>query len=166
MLHKAFLDGITWNRDHTEFLDKCIGMVEDWANLELECDPYISEYGRHHERCQLAVNLALPSLRVEGDAGLMTRMINYHSRTTIQDLHCINLNDAAIRTYAGRRLFTSWLVFELQREQIKTAQATLQPQAADPTQSPENLMAETADTSASTPSTLAGATRLQPRRRQ
>ena len=43
----------------------------------------------------------------------------------------INLNVAAIRIYAGRRLFTCWLDFGLRLELIKTAQATLQPQPED-----------------------------------
>ena len=79
LLHEAPLDGIEWSKEQTEFLDKCMGMVEEWANLSLQCEPYISEYGKHQERCQFAVNLALPSRSVEGDAGLTTRMINHHS---------------------------------------------------------------------------------------
>ena len=79
-----------------EFLDKCLRMFEEWTNLSLQCEPYISEYGKHQERCKFAVNLALPSRRMEGDAGLMTRMINHHSGATIQDLRCINLNKPEI----------------------------------------------------------------------
>ena len=109
LLHEAPRDGIEWSIEQTEFLNKCMGMVEEWANLSLQCEPYISEYGKHQERCQFAVNLALPSRKVEGDAGLMTRMINDHSGATIQDLRGIRLNEPDIRTYAGRRLFTCWI---------------------------------------------------------
>ena len=87
----------------------------------MQCKPYISEYGKHQERWLFAVNLALPSRRVERDAGLMTRMINHHRGATVQDLHAINLNEPEIRTYSGRRLFTCWMDFGLRRELIKTA---------------------------------------------
>ena len=79
LLHEAPLDGIEWPGEQQEFLDKCLGMVEEWANLNLQCEPYISEYGKFQERFQFAVNLALPSRKVKGDAVLMTRMINPHS---------------------------------------------------------------------------------------
>lgn len=132
-----------------------MGMVEKWANLNLECDPYIFEFGTHQEHCQFAVKLALPSRRVEGDAGLLTKLINHHSGATIKELRGIHLSEAAIRTYTGRRLLTSWLDFRLRREMIKTAQATLQPQVEDSMQLPEDVMAGTTDPSASEPSTSA-----------
>ena len=131
LLHEASLDGVGWSVEQTEFLNKCMGMVEEWANLSLQCEPYISEYEKHQERCQVAVNLALPSRKVEGDAGLMTRMINHHSGATIQDLRGINLNEPDIRTYARRRLFTCWMDFRLRREIIKTAQPPPPPPAQD-----------------------------------
>ena len=82
-----------------------MGMVEEWANLILECSHYISDYGTHQERCQFALYVTIPSRRVKGDAGLMTRMINHHSGATIQDLRGIYLNKAAIRTYRKQRLY-------------------------------------------------------------
>ena len=108
-----------------------MGMVEEWANLSLQCEPYISEYGIHQQRCQFAVNLALPSRRVEGDAGLMTRLINHHIGATIQDLRDINLNEPEIRTYAGRRLFTCLMDYGLRRDMIKIAQPPPPPPAQD-----------------------------------
>ena len=98
------------------------GNGEECTNLSLQCEPYISEYGKFLERCQFAVNLVLPSRKVEGNAVLMTRMINHHSGATIKDLRGISLNEPEIRTYVGRRLFTCWMDFGLRRELIKTAQ--------------------------------------------
>ncbi len=129
-------------------------MVEEWANLNLQCEPYISEYGKHQERCQFAVNLALPSRTVEGDTRLMTRIINHHSGATIQDLRGINLNEPEIRTYAGRRLFTCWMDFELRRELIKTAQPPPPPPAQDFMQLPENVISSSPTLIAATHSTL------------
>ena len=153
LLHGAPLDGVGWFGEQTEFLDKCLGMVEEWANLSLQCEPYISDYGKHQERCQFTVNLALPSRRVKGDAGLMTRMINHHSGATIQDLRDINLNEPEIRTYAGRKLFTCWMDFGLRLKLIKTAQPPPPPQAQDFMQLPENVMASTPVLPAATHST-------------
>ena len=118
-------------------------MVEEWANLSLQCEPYISEYGKHQERCQFAVNLALPSRKVESDAGLMTRMINHHRKATIQDLRGINLNEPEIRSYARRRLFTCWMDIGLRREMIKTAQPPPPLPEQDLMQLPENVIEST-----------------------
>ena len=143
LLHEALLDGIGWSGDQQEFLDKCLGMVEEWADLSLQCEPYIYEYRKFQERCQFAVNLALPSRKVEGDAGLMTLIINHHSGAAIRDMSGINLNDAELRTYAGRRPFTCWLDFGLRREMIKIAQPPPQLPTQEFTQQPENVMAST-----------------------
>ena len=145
------LDGLESKRN---FFDKCLGMIEEWANLSLQCEPYISEYGKHQKRCHFAVNLALPSRRVEGNAGLMTQMINHHSGAIIQDLRGINLNEPEIRTDAGRRLFTCWMDFGLQRELVKTAQPLPPHPAQDIMQLPENVMASTPALPAATHSTL------------
>ena len=64
LLHDAPLDKIGWPWDQEELLEKYMGMVEEWANLSLQSDFYISEYETYQERCQFAVNLALPSRRV------------------------------------------------------------------------------------------------------
>ncbi len=152
LLHEAPLDGIGWHGDQAEFLKKCMEMVVEWANLSLQCDSYISEYGKYQERCQFAVNLALPSRRVEGDAGLMTRMINHHSGATLQDMRGINLNEPEIRTYAGPRLFTCWLDFGLRREMIKTAQPP-PPPAQDFIKLPDYVLASTLAPPAATRST-------------
>ena len=71
-------------------MDKCLGIVEEWANLSLQCEPYISEYGKYQKRCQFAVKLAAHSRRVKGDARLMMQMINHHTKATIQDLRGVN----------------------------------------------------------------------------
>ena len=154
-LHEAFLDGIGWDGEQKEFPDRCMGIVEEWANLSLLCEPYISEYEKYQERCRFAVNLALPSRKVEGDAGLMTRMINHHCGATLQDLRCINLNVPKLRTYAGRRLFTCWMDFGLLRELIITAQPPPPPPAHDFMQLPEEVMASTPALPAATHSTSA-----------
>ena len=39
LLHEAPLDGIEWSGEQTEVLDKCMEMVEEWANLSLQCEP-------------------------------------------------------------------------------------------------------------------------------
>ena len=36
LLHQAPLDGVGWSGEQTEFLDKCMGMLEEWANLSLQ----------------------------------------------------------------------------------------------------------------------------------
>ena len=115
-------------------------IVKDSVNLSLQCEPYISEYGKYHERCQFAVNHPLLSRRMEGDAGLMTKTINYHSRATMQDVRGINLNEREIQTYAKQRLFTCWLDFRLRREMISTAQPPSQLPAQDLMQLPDNVM--------------------------
>ena len=35
LLHEAPLDGIELSGEQQEFFDKCLGMVEKWANLSL-----------------------------------------------------------------------------------------------------------------------------------
>ena len=42
LLHEAPLDGIEWSEEQTEFLNKCMEMVEELANQSLQCEPYIS----------------------------------------------------------------------------------------------------------------------------
>ena len=80
-------------------------------------------------------------------------MINHHSGATIHEMLDINLNEPEIRTYAGQRLFTCWMDFELSRELIKTAQPPPPPPAQDLMQLPENVMASTPTLPAATHST-------------
>ena len=152
LLHEAPRDGIEWTGEHKEFIRKCVSMVSEWNSLDIQCDPFISEFGKHQERCQFAVNLALPSRRVEGDADLMTSCINHHSGSTLKQLRSININEPAIKTYSGHRLFPCWLDFGLRTNLIKTAIPPSRPQI-DPTELPENVLAGPAATSTSTLST-------------
>ena len=127
-------------------------MVSEWNSSEIPCDPFNSEFGKHQERCQFAVNLELPSRRVECDSYLMTSCINHHSGSIIKQLRGININEPAINTYAGHRLFTCWLDFGVRTHLIKTAILLPQP-PMDPTELPENVLADPAVTSASASST-------------
>ena len=128
-------------------------MVSEWSFSEIPCDPFISEFGKHQERCQIDVNLTLQSRRVDGDSYLMTSCISHQSGSTLEQLCGININEPAINTYAKHRLFTCWLDFGVRTHLIKTAIPRRQP-PMNPTELPENVLAGPAVTSASASSNL------------
>ena len=152
LLHEAPREGIESTGDQKEFIQKCMSMVSKWNSFEIPCDLLFFEFGKHQERCQFAVNLALPSRRVEGDSYLMTSSFNNHSGSTLKQLPGININEPAINTYAEHRLFTCLLDFSVQTHLIKTAILVPQP-SMDPTELPENVLAGPAATSTSASST-------------
>ena len=151
-LHEAQRDEIEWIKNHKEFICKCVSMVSEWNSSEIPCDPFISEFKKHQKRCQFAVNLALPSRRVENDTYVMTSCINHHSGSTLKQLRGININNPAINTYSWNRLFTCWFDFGVQTNLIKSAILPSQP-PMDPTELPENVLAGPVATSASASST-------------
>ena len=127
-------------------------MVSEWNSSQIPCDPFISKFEKHQERCQFAVNLALPSLTVEGDSHLMTSCINHHSGSTLKQHRRININEPAIITYSEHKLFTCWLDFGVQTHLIKIAISPPQP-PINPTELPKNVLTGPGATSASASST-------------
>ena len=84
----------------------------------------------------------------------MSSCINHHSGTTLKQLRGININEPAINTYAGHRLFTCWLDFGVRPHLIKTAIPAPQP-PVDPTELPENVLAGPAATSSASSTSVA-----------
>ena len=151
---------VKWEGEsNQEFLDKCLEMVRIWTPAtvwkQFKGWWYDDAYGNHEERCEFAVNLSIPSRVMKNRIQLMINCINHHSSTTIFDLRMRTaqyLSYPELRTYVGRRLFTCWLDFATRREKIQEAQPP--PTVVDVDALPENVMATSAPTSASTAKTV------------
>ena len=88
------------------------------------CKPWRADFGNHGERCQIAVQVALPSLAVTASANLLLPWINHSSNLTVAELRAINLKEPRLRSRVGCRLVTCWLDFAVRPAEFTAAMNT------------------------------------------
>ena len=125
-LDVAPTDTVRWEYDMAvdPFFKQCVALAAEGAKAPKVCKPFRTDFGDHKERCQIAVQVALPSLAVTGSANLFLPWINHSSGLTVAELRAINIMEPRIRSRVGRRLFSCWLDFAVRPAEFTAASNT------------------------------------------
>ena len=123
VLEVSPVDAIQWGLDMEtdSFLQQCVELAAEGARTPKRYKPWRADFGTHGERCQIAVQVALPSLAVTASANLLLPWINHSSNLTIAELRAINLMEPRVRSRVGCRLVTCWLDFAVRPAEFTAA---------------------------------------------
>ena len=143
MLRMAPVDDYTWPGEHDAFLAKCSEMARTCARLVQigECAPYRTEFGEHSSRCEVAVEVALPSRSVRGNPAIMVPWINHRGTHSLVELRNAPLGEPLLRMASAKCLVSCFLDFALEPEQLREVQQPLRPSVPDPTELPLQVLA-------------------------
>ena len=110
-----------WHGDHGAFLRQCWEMAREYGTRLPRCSDDIPVYAPELERCDMAVDVALPSQAVTGPAKLLVPWINHHGLFAVRELRELDATQRALQTSDGRRLLSCFLDFVLQPSMLRTA---------------------------------------------
>ena len=126
VLEASPVDTLLWGLDmeNDRFLQQCVELAAEGARTLKRIKPWSADFGTHGERCQIAVQVALPSLAVTASANLLLPWINHSSNLTVAELRSINLKEPRLRSRVGCRLITCWLDFAVRPAEFTAATNT------------------------------------------
>ena len=122
MLEEAPIPYMSWQGNHEAFLRQCWEMAREYGPRLPRCSDDIPVYPPELERCDMAVDVALPSQAVTGPAKLLVPWINHHGLFAVRELRELDATQRALQTPDGRRLLSCFLDFGLQPAMLRTAQ--------------------------------------------
>ena len=111
-----------WHGDHEAFLRQFWEMAREYGPRLPRCSDNIPVYAPELERCNMAVDVALPSQAMTGPAKLLVPWVNHHGLFAVRELRELDATLRALQTSDGRRLLSCFLDFGLQPAMLLTAQ--------------------------------------------
>ena len=84
-----------------QLIRNCSLMLHDWhprIPRGSVMSPFHADLGYFRERCQIAVNMAIPAMTVYDRPGLVAPWINHRSKATLKELHDANLGVECLLT--------------------------------------------------------------------
>ena len=120
MLEEAPIPNMSWQGNHEAFLRQFWEMAREYGPRLPRCSDDIPVYQPELERCNMAVDVALPSQAVTGPAKLLVPWVNHHGLFAVRELRELDATQRALQTSDGRQLPSCFLDFGLQPAMVLT----------------------------------------------